>query len=166
MLRPYEPCISAAEKPHADKTEHGTSEKPNAKAWSWVEFWKDFRYYGQVDEQKSSGVPGSSGNPTSGSAKIAVVFGLGVRYWRERIKRRGCVLLAHQNLKPRAGPCNVLAHSSYRVSLHRRLNAGILERTFSQLRLNTVTERFDENQIRVLHGSIISPDGSRGLTPG
>lgn len=80
------------------------------------------------------------------------------RYWRERMKRRGCVLLAHENLKPRTGPCNVFAHSPYRVSLHRRLNAGIFERTFGQLRLNAVTERFDDNQITVLHGGIISPD--------
>jgi hypothetical protein len=52
--------------------------------------------------------------------------------WSEHIARRSCVFLAHQNLKPRAGPRKVFAPSSRSVSPDHCLNAGIFERALAK----------------------------------
>jgi hypothetical protein len=52
----------------------------------------------------------------------------------------------------------MLAQSPHCVSLRSRLNTGVLERTLDQLRLNAVAASFDNNEVRVLQGGIISPD--------
>jgi len=72
--------------------------------------------------------------------------------------RHGRVLLAHQNLKPRAGPRQVFAHSSRRVSSNHGLNAGIFEQSLSQVRLRAAAVLLDDNKLTVLHASIIFPD--------
>ncbi len=79
-------------------------------------------------------------------------------WWSEHIVRPSCVFLAHQNLKPRAGPRKVFTHSSRRVSLHHCLNASIFERTLGQVRLSATTVRLDDNKPSVLHSNIIRPD--------
>jgi len=66
------------------------------------------------------------------------------------------VFLAHQDLKPRAGPRKVFTHSSRRVSPDHCLNAGIFERALGQVRLGAATIRLDDNKLTVLHSSIIA----------
>ena len=72
--------------------------------------------------------------------------------------RLGCLFLAHQNLKPRAGPRKVFTHSSRRVSLYHCLNASIFERTLGQVRLSATTVRLDDNKLSVLHSNIVRPE--------
>ena len=79
-------------------------------------------------------------------------------WWSKHIARNGCIFLAHENLKPRAGPRKVFTHSSRRVSFDHCLNASIFERAPSQVRLSAATERLDDNQFSVLHSGIICPD--------
>ena len=55
-------------------------------------------------------------------SRIVVSLEVGVRafaafdWWREHIARDSYLFLAHQNLKPRAGPRKMFTHSSSRVS--------------------------------------------------
>ena len=79
-------------------------------------------------------------------------------WWSENFLRHGCVFLAHQNSKPRAGPRKVFTHSSRRVSLDHCLDAGIFERAFGQVRLSAATVGLDDHKFRVVHRNIISPD--------
>ncbi len=72
--------------------------------------------------------------------------------------RHGCVFLAHENSKTRAGPRKVFTHSSRRVSLDHGLDAGIFERALGQVRLSAATVRLDDHKLRVLHSSIICAD--------
>ncbi len=82
----------------------------------------------------------------------------GVLWWSEDIARLGCVFLAHQDFKPRAGPCKVFAHSSRGITLDHCLYAGTFERALGQVRLRTSTVVLDDDKLGVVHGSIVRPE--------
>jgi hypothetical protein len=80
-----------------------------------------------------------------------------LNYCGQHIARLGCVLLTHQNLKARAGPRNVFAHSPDSVGLSHCRNTSSLERALSQLRLSAATERLDDNKLGVVHDVYCMP---------
>jgi hypothetical protein len=82
----------------------------------------------------------------------------GVLWWSEDITRLGCIFLAYQDLKSRAGPCKVFAHPSRSVTLDQCLNAGTLERALGQVRLRAGTVLHDDNKLGVVHSGIVRPD--------
>jgi len=82
----------------------------------------------------------------------------GVLWWSEDIARLGYVFLAHHNLKARARPCKVFAHSSRGVTLDHCLNAGTFERALGQVRLRAGTVLLDDDKLGVVHSSIVRPD--------
>ncbi len=92
------------------------------------------------------------------SLKVRDLAFVAFSWWGEHITRLGCLFLAHQNFKPRAGPRKVFTHSSRRVSLYHCLYASIFERTLGQVRLSAATVRLDDNKLSVLHSNIIRPD--------
>jgi len=56
----------------------------------------------------------------------------------------------------------VFTHSARRIGLDHRLNAGIFERAFGQIRLWAATIRLNDNKLTVLHSRIICPDEREG----
>ena len=82
-------------------------------------------------------------------------------WWSEGFLRHGCVSLAHQKSKPRAGPRKAFTHSPRRVGLDHCLNAGAVERALGQVRLSAATERLDDHKLRMLHRKYYMPGALR-----
>jgi hypothetical protein len=86
---------------------------------------------------------------------VGKAFGRG---WSEHFARRGRVFFAHHNLKSRAGPRQVFAHSSRRVTPDHCRNAGIFERALGKVRFRAATVGLDGNEVWVLlHSGIVCP---------
>jgi alpha-tubulin suppressor-like RCC1 family protein len=88
--------------------------------------------------------------------RIVVCFaGIVFNRGSEHISRCGHVFLTHPNLKSRAGPRNVFAHSADCVTLGHRRDAGSFERAFGQFRFSAGPVRLHDNKFGVAHGDVL-----------
>ena len=71
------------------------------------------------------------------------------------------VFLAHQKFESAAGPCKMFAHAAGRISLNHRVYPCGFERALCKLGLRTATKRLNDDQVGVMHESIIGRNRRR-----
>ncbi len=88
---------------------------------------------------------------------------MGLRGPVQHIVRRSGVFLAHEHLKPAAGPCNMRTGTTKGVGLDHGVYACRFQGTLGHLRFPLLVECLDYNKIGFAHTSYLKPNSAARL---
>lgn len=85
--------------------------------------------------------------------------------WSQDIAGSGSVFFSDENFEAGAGPGEVFAHAADGIGLDHGGNAGVFQRAFGEVGFGAAAVGLDDDELGVLHGGIICPDGRERAVP-